>query len=56
MGTAATDGVIDAQPCRIRGGGTPKAALGRVPDLADRLLSRSRSPRSPRRCRPATEP
>jgi integrase len=39
MGTAVTDGVIDAQPCRIRGAGTPKAALGRVPDLADRLLS-----------------
>jgi len=39
MSTAVTDGVIDAQPCRIRGAGTPKAALGRVPDLADRLLS-----------------
>jgi len=39
MTTAVTDGVIDAQPCRIRGAGTPKAALGRVPDLADRLLS-----------------
>ena len=39
MATAVTDGVIDAQPCRIRGAGTPKAALGRVPDLADRLLS-----------------
>jgi len=39
MSTAVTDGVIDAQPCRIRGGGTPKATLGRVPDLADRLLS-----------------
>jgi len=34
MATAATDGVIDAQPCRVRGAGTPKAALGRVPDLA----------------------
>jgi integrase len=39
MATAVTDGVIDAQPCRIRGAGTPKAVLGRVPDLADRLLS-----------------
>ena len=39
MATAVTDGVIDAQPCRIRGAGTPKAALSRVPDLADRLLS-----------------
>jgi len=39
MATAATDGVIDAQPCRVRGAGTPKAALGRVPDLAGRLLS-----------------
>ena len=39
MSTAVTDGVVDAQPCRIRGAGTPKAALGRVPDLADRLLS-----------------
>ena len=39
MATAVTDGVIEEQPCRIRGAGTPKAALGRVPDLADRLLS-----------------
>jgi integrase len=39
MSTAVTDGVIDTQPCRIRGAGTPRAALGRVPDLADRLLS-----------------
>ena len=39
MSTAVTDGVIGAQPCRIRGAGTPRAALGRVPDLADRLLS-----------------
>ncbi len=39
MATAVMDGVIDAQPCRIRGAGTPKAALGRVPDMADRLLS-----------------
>jgi integrase len=39
MSTAVTDGVIAEQPCRIKGAGTPKAALGRVPDLADRLLS-----------------
>jgi len=39
ISTAVTDGVIDAQPCRIRGAGTPRAALGRVPDLAERLLS-----------------
>ena len=39
MATAVADGVIAEQPCRIKGAGTPKAALGRVPDLADRLLS-----------------
>ena len=39
MATAVTDGVMGAQPRRIRGAGTPKAALGRVPVLADRLLS-----------------
>ena len=56
MSTAVTDGVIDAQPCRICGGGTPKAALGRVPDMADRCSPRCRSPRSPMPCRPATGP
>ena len=39
MATAVLDGVIDAQPCRIAGAGTPRRALGRVPDIADRLLS-----------------
>ena len=31
MTTAVVDGVIDAQPCRIAGGGTLRRALGRVP-------------------------
>jgi len=39
MATAVADGVIAEQPCRIKGAGTPKATLGRVPDRADRLLS-----------------
>jgi integrase len=39
MATAVVDEVIDAQPCRIAGAGTPRRALGRVPDIADRLLS-----------------
>ena len=34
MATAVTDGVIAEQPCRIKGAGTPKATLGRVPDLS----------------------
>lgn len=54
MSTAVTDGVIDAQPCRTRGAGTPKAALGRVPDLAERLLSHIQVAAWPRGCRPAT--
>lgn len=39
MSTAVVDQVIDEQPCRIAGGGAPRRALGRVPDVADRLLS-----------------
>ena len=39
MATAVLDRVIDVQPCRIAGAGTPRRALGRVPDIADRLLS-----------------
>jgi integrase len=39
MATAVADHVIDEQPCRIVGAGTPRRALGRVPDVADRLLS-----------------
>lgn len=39
MATAVLDGVNDSQPCRIAGAGTPRRALGRVPDIADRLLS-----------------
>jgi hypothetical protein len=32
-------GLIDAQPCRIPGAGSPRRALGRTPQVADRLLS-----------------
>jgi integrase len=39
MATAVLDEVIDSQPCRIPGAGAPRRALGRVPDLAERLLS-----------------
>jgi integrase len=39
MTTAVTDGVIDTQPCRIPGAGTPRRTLGRTPQVADRLLS-----------------
>jgi hypothetical protein len=39
MATAVVDQVIVAQPCRIAGAGTPRRALGRVPDIVDRLLS-----------------
>ncbi|MCA0329962.1 MAG: site-specific integrase, partial [Actinobacteria bacterium] len=39
MATAVDDELIDAQPCRVRGGGTPKRVLGRVPDIAERLLT-----------------
>lgn len=39
MATAVLDDLIDAQPCRVRGAGQPKPALGRVPDIAERLLT-----------------
>jgi integrase len=39
MGTAVLDELIDTQPCRIPGAGAPRRALGRAPDLAERLLS-----------------
>ena len=39
MATAVHDELIDTQPCRILGAGAPRRALGRVPDLAERLLS-----------------
>jgi integrase len=39
MATAVDDELIDAQPCRVRGAGTPKRVLGRVPDIAERLLT-----------------
>ena len=39
MATAVLDELIDTQPCRIPGAGAPRRALGRVPDLAERLLS-----------------
>lgn len=41
MTTAAGDGLVQANPCTIRGGATPRRAVGRSRSVAERLLSPS---------------
>ena len=41
MTTAAGDGLVQANPCMIRGGATPRRAVGRSRSVAERLLSPS---------------
>ncbi len=39
MSTAVTDGLLQTNPCTIRGAATPKRAVGRSRPVAERLLS-----------------